>query len=388
MKNKIALIDQQLNWSSLPDIVHHTLQQTLTIQQIPAPSFNEAERAAYVQGQFEQYGLHDVRIDSVYNVYGRLPSANPTQPALMISAHTDTVFPAETDLAQREEPGRIYGPGIGDNSVSVGALMGLLYAITQQKLSFARDIWFVATSCEEGLGDLRGMKHAYAALKDQIDCVLNLEGLSFGHIYHAGIASRRLHITATANGGHSWLHFGRKSAVHAIMELGYRIIHLKVPKSPRTTYNIGLIEGGQGINVIGTEAGLWLDLRSEDQQTLLQLEQHVRNITERLTDQEITFQIEVVGDRPAGAIPTSHDLVQQAQAVLTYLGEKTLLETGSTDANVPLSDACPAVTIGITRGSNAHRLDEYIETEPITQGMKQFILLTTLLAGQASMKPA
>lgn len=383
MKNMIALIDQHLNWTPLPEIVHYTLQQTLTIQQIPAPSFDEAARAAYVQQQFEHHGLQDITTDSVYNVYGRLPcpTAKP-QSALLISAHTDTVFPAETDLTQREEPGRIYGPGIGDNSVSVGALLGLLYAINQQKLRFQRDIWFVATSCEEGLGDLRGMKQAYARLKDHVDSVLNLEGLALGHIYHAGIASRRLHITATAKGGHSWLHFGRKSAVHGIMELGHHIIQLKVPKSPRTTYNIGLIEGGQGINVISTEAGLWLDLRSEDQHTLLQLEQHVRKLTERLSDDELQFHIEVVGDRPAGAIATSHELVKQAQAVLTHLGVQALLETGSTDGNIPLAAGCPAITIGITHGSNAHRLDEYIETEPITTGMKQFILLIALLAGE------
>jgi acetylornithine deacetylase/succinyl-diaminopimelate desuccinylase-like protein len=263
-------------------------------------------------------------------------------------------------------------------------MLGLLAALRQHRLGLERDVWFVATTGEEGLGDLNGIKTAFARLKDRIGCVINLEGLAFGHIYHAGIAVRRLHITAHADGGHSWLHFGRASAVHGIVRLGARIVELEPPSAPRTTYNIGKLEGGQGINVIGTEAGLWLDMRSEDPAALAALEQQVLALAHTLETPDLRFKTEVVGDRPAGNIAPEHPLVRTALAVLKRQGIKATLETGSTDANVPLAAGVPAVTIGITRGGNAHRSDEYVESAPIENGMRQLILLTLAVGGWAS----
>jgi tripeptide aminopeptidase len=141
-----------------------------------------------------------------------------------------------------------------------------------------------------------------------------------------------------------------------------------------------MIEGGQGINVIATSAGMWLDLRSEDRASLAQLEQQVRSLIAQLNNPELSFQVEVVGDRPAGRISPDHPLVQGALAALGQVGVNGMLETGSTDANVPLAENCPAVTVGITRGGNAHRLDEYVELEPVEAGVRQLILLTLAAA--------
>lgn len=381
MNDHIARLDHALDWSWLPQIVRHTLDQALAIQQIPAPTFSEQARAAYVLRQFVDQGLTNCAVDSVHNAYGLLPGANPALPALLITAHTDTVFPLETDLQTRQEGGVIFGPGLGDNSVGVGGMLGLLAALRQQNLRVERDIWFVATTGEEGLGDLNGIKAAFARLKNRAACVINLEGLAFGHVYHAGIAVRRLHITASAEGGHSWLHFGHSSAVHGIVKLGARIADIKPPQTPRTTYNIGQIEGGQGINVIGREAGLWLDLRSEDPAALAALEQQVLALLRQLETPDLRFSVQVVGDRPAGKIAPDHPLVRSALAALEQQAIKGVLETGSTDANVPLAAGVPAVTIGITRGGNAHRHDEYIETAPIENGMRQLILLTLAVGG-------
>lgn len=381
MNDYIARLDRALDWSWLPQIVRLTLDQALAIQQIPAPTFFEQARAAYVLRQFTDQGLANCTVDSVHNVYGLLPGTNPDLPALLIIAHTDTVFPLETDLQTRQEGGVIFGPGLGDNSVGVGGMLGLLAALRQQNLRVERDIWFVATTGEEGLGDLNGVKAAFARLKSRAGSVINLEGLAFGHIYHAGIAVRRLHITASAEGGHSWLHFGHSSAVHGIVKLGAHITDLKPPQTPRTTFNIGQIEGGQGINVIGREAGLWLDLRSEDPAALAALEQQVLALLHQLETPDLRFSVEVVGDRPAGRIAPDHPLVRSALAALEQQAVKGALETGSTDANVPLAAGVPAVTVGITRGGNAHRHDEYIETAPIENGMRQLILLTLAVGG-------
>lgn len=380
MKDQIRKLDRSLNWRSLPDITRYAIEQSTTIQQIPAPTFHEQSRAAYVLKQFRALQLRETSIDSEHNVYGLLPGKQPTLPAVMVSAHTDTVFPAETDLSLHQENDLMYGPGLGDNSVGVGGLLGLLYMLREQRITLERDIWFVATSREEGLGDLSGMKAAFHQLQQRIGSIINLEGLAFGHIYHAGIAVRRLHIIAHTEGGHSWLHFGRPSATHAIIQLGARILSIQPSQSPRTTYNVGQLEGGQGINVIASSAGLWLDMRSESSAALQALEQEVRGHIDALTNDEVTFTVKIVGDRPAGYLAPDHKLVQCAMTALAQLGVQGVLETGSTDANVPLAAGCPAVTIGITRGGNAHRLDEYIELSTVSDGLRQLILLTITAA--------
>lgn len=380
MRNQITRLDQSLAWHWLPDITRYAIEQSTRLQQIPAPTFAEKERAQYILREFQAHHLYDVSMDDLYNVYGRLPGADSTRPAIMVSAHSDTVFPANTDLSLRQDGSLIYGPGLGDNCFGLGGLLGLLAALTQQQITPQRDIWFVVTSREEGMGDLGGMKVAYQTLKDRIGGVVNLEGLAFGHVYHAGIAVRRLHITATTSGGHSWLHFGRPSAVHAILSLGSHILNLTPSQSPRTTFNVGMIDGGQGINVIATKASMWLDLRSEAPEALSQIEQQVRTFVSDLTTAELQYEIEVVGDRPAGRIADHHPLVQAALSALAQVGVDGVLETGSTDANIPLAYGCPAVTVGITRGGNAHRLDEFVETEPVSIGLKQLILLVLAAA--------
>ena len=380
MHDLIKRIDETLGWAWLPDIVQHVIEQAVAAQQIPAPTFEEKARAEYILDQFESASLLDTRMDDMWNVYGRLPGQDSQRPAVMVAAHTDTVFPASTELRLRHEGDVIYGPGLGDNCFGLGGMLGLMEALRQQNIVPDCDIWFVATSREEGLGNLDGMKAAYHALKDQVKAVINLEGLAFGHVYHAGIAVKRLRIDAETGGGHSWLHFGRPSAIHGLVQIGSDILNIQPEQSPRTTYNIGMIEGGQGINVIATRASMWLDLRSENQETLAQLEQQVLQVVNQHTSPELRFEISTVGERPAGHIATDHALVQAALAALGRIGVQGVLETGSTDANVPLAAGCPSVTVGITRGGNAHRLDEYVELHPVEAGMRQLILLVLAAA--------
>lgn len=375
MKKRIEQVLNEVNWRFLPSLAQWVVEEAIRIQQIPAPTFGEAERAAYVQARFREFGLIDVFTDDVHNVYGRLAGDEPHHLATLIVAHTDTVFDQQTDLTIRREGNLIYGPGLGDNSLGVASLLGFLKAMREQKWSMASDIWFLATSGEEGLGDLRGMRQAFARLRDKVAYVINLEGLAFGHIYHAGIAVHRLRICAKTEGGHSWLHFGRPSAIHAILQLGARITQLQPPQKPRTTYNIGMIDGGQSINSIAANASLWLDLRSESRDELDNLAKQVRGLVGALATPDVQFSIDVVGDRPAGFTAPDHPLVKGALAALDAVGVRGTLETGSTDGNVSLADGCPTVTIGITRGGNAHRLDEFIEVGPVLMGMKQFILL-------------
>ena len=362
------------------DLAQWTVEQAVAIQQIPAPTFEEKARAEYVAAQFRALGLSDVAVDDLFNVYGRLAGNASDRTGLMVAAHTDTVFAADTDLSVRREGDIIFGVGLGDNSIGVAGMLALAKWLRDERVTPPYDLWFVATSREEGLGDLGGMRAAFDRLRAKIHGVINLEGLAFGHVYHAGIAVRRLKITAHVAGGHSWLHFGRPSATHAIIQLGAKITALQPPLTPRTTYNIGMLEGGTTINAIAASASLWLDLRSEERPALAQLEAEVRSFIKALETDELTFTVEIVGDRPAGALPATHAYVQSALEVMAELGVRGSLEVGSTDANVPLSEGCPAITVGITRGGNAHRLDEYLEVSPVALGLRQLTMLLMRIA--------
>ncbi|GAB4528206.1 MAG: M20/M25/M40 family metallo-hydrolase [Anaerolineae bacterium] len=395
MAKSVQLVEKKIEWADLPNYTQVTLDEAIALQQIPAPTFDEAARMRHVAEKFAALGLHNIETDDLYNVYGVLPGEDRHAPGLMLVAHTDTVFPAETDLSIRHEQMPtgtasahtgsrtqtvIYGPGLGDNSIGVASLFTLAHILREQKITPPCDLYFTATSREEGLGDLGGMRAAFARLKDRVKAVINVEGLAFGHIYHAGIAVRRLKITASAEGGHSWLHFGRPSAVHGVLNLGARIATITPPANPRTTYNIGLIEGGRSINTIATEASLWLDMRSERRSALEALEQQVQGHIRAVQHNDLRFSVEVVGDRPSGELAPEHPLVLMALAALNKLGVRGSLETGSTDGNISLAAGVPTVTIGITRGGNAHRTDEYIELEPIKQGLQQLGLLALTAA--------
>ena len=365
--------------------VAQIVERAIAVQQIPAPTFDEKARAAHVLAAFESYpDLQDVFMDDLYNVYGRLPGTDPGAQALLVAAHLDTVFPAETDLTVRQDGKRIHGPGIGDNSLGVAAVLTLLHLLHTPALRPATDVWLVANSREEGLGDLGGMRGVWERLHSRLGGAVVIEGMALGRIYHAGIAVRRLHITCRAAGGHSWLHFGRPTAVHGLVELASRIIALEPPSKPRTTFNIGMIKGGHSVNSLATEADLYLDLRSQDRATLATLEDAVRDNVSALHTSQLAFEIEVVGDRPAGSIPVEHPLVELATHALEAIDHEAFYESGSTDANMLLANGLPTVTVGVSYGKHAHRLDEYIETGPIASGMWHLLLLVRAAADSLS----
>jgi len=322
-------------------------------------------------------GLHDVEIDELGNVYGRRPGI-VERPALLISAHLDTVFPADTDLSIRYEGERVYGPGIGDNSVGVAGLLRLAEIYQRCDLPMQGDIWFVANVGEEGLGDLRGMRAVVERLRTRIGGVIVIEGCDFGSLHHQAIGVRRFRIEARGPGGHSWGNFGTPSAIHVLVRLAARLTELQVPVSPRTTFNIGMISGGTSVNTIAHYASMLLDLRSVSSAVLSDLVSEVYRLVEEATlDQpEVHLQIVKVGDRPSGAIPREHPLVQAAVAAYQMVGAQISFQQSSTDANIPLSLGIPAICVGLTDGGNAHRTDEYILPTNLGRGMQALLLLS------------
>ena len=360
------------------------VQTAIAIQQIPAPTFHEAQRGAYVAERMAQMGLSDRDTDALGNVYGRRPGRN-SGPGLLIAAHLDTVFPAATALHIRREGARIYGPGLGDNSLGLAALLHLAEAMQRHNLPNEGDVWFVANVCEEGLGDLKGMRAAVDRLQARIGAAIALEGCDQGRVFHEAIGVRRYRIAAEAPGGHSWGDFGAPSAIHALVRLADRLSRLDVPADPRTTFNIGTIEGGTSVNTIAQRAALLLDLRSADSAALERLVRQVEQLVveARMADRRVTWRVEVVGDRPPGRIARSHPLVQAATAAYQLAGAAISYDYGSTDANIPLSRGIPAVCVAVGDGDNAHRLDEYIDPSRLPAGMRALLWLT--LAASSSL---
>jgi tripeptide aminopeptidase len=346
----------------------------IAIQQVPAPTGEEHERARYVSGLFRQVGLEDVEVDDAPNVYGRVVGVDADL-ALMVSAHLDTVFPRETDLTVRRDGNRLHGPGIGDNSMGVAGLVTLAKNLVSSGTPPACDVWFVANAGEEGLGDLKGMRRAMDRLTNHIKGCIVLEGAGTGPttITHRGLGVRRYRIDASARGGHSWGSFGEPSAIHALVRLASVITRWEVPKSPRTTFNIGVIEGGTSVNTIAQHASLLLDLRSENADALAVLITRTEELAKAacaIGDAEISAT--VVGDRPTGEIPVHHPLVAAASCILNDLGiqaEDIQYRIGSTDANIPLSRGVPAVTIYLAGGHNVHSTSEWLSLEPLPMGM-------------------
>lgn len=347
------------------------LDLACAIQQIPAPTFQESQRAAFVREQFAALSLQDITVDELGNVYGRWPGAEAAARPLVVSAHTDTVFPLDVPLTLTRTPDRITGPGIGDNSVAVAGLMGLVWELAANPVP--GDVWLVANVCEEGLGDLLGMKRVVERFGAQPRAYIVLEGMALEGVYHVGIGVRRYRFTVRTPGGHSWHHFGRSSAIHTLIRLAAQITQFAVPTLPKTTFNIGTIAGGTSVNTIAREATFDLDLRSEDPAQLELLVQQVEQLKTNFKDAEATLELSVIGNRPAGGLPPTHPLVQLAVRALRDLNLKPTLEAGSTDANIPLSQGLPCICLGLTTGSHSHRPDEYIDTAPLALGMQALV---------------
>jgi tripeptide aminopeptidase len=363
--------------------VDRIVEEAIRICEIPAPTFEEAERAAYVKGRFAQLGLADVTIDGAGNVRGRRPGAGGG-PGVAVGAHLDTVFPKGTDVRVKRDSSRLLAPGIGDNSVAVAALLTMVEALDAGGVRTAGDLHLTCNTGEEGLGDLKGMKAFVADVRDRVKALIALEGMKINRIIHIAVGSRRYRVTFTARGGHSWGHFPSPSAIHILGRAIADISRLEVPSDPKTTYNVGVVRGGTTVNTIASEAEMLVDMRSVDVQSLASLERRILGIIERSArDGDGKAKLDLVGDRPAGSIPVTHPVVETCKAVHRALGLRTFTEASSTDANAALGVGLPGVCISITEGANEHRLDEYIETGPIPTGIKNILLATVALAGKA-----
>ena len=289
-------------------------------------------------------------------------------------AHMDTVFPIDTPLDIRRAGDILYGPGIGDNSVHVAALIGLLDMLDRMEQDTAVDLVAVANVGEEGLGNLRGARAAVERYAGEVGAVFALDG-SLGRITNTAVGSLRWRIIVSGPGGHSFASFGTPSAIHGLAKIIAAIAEIEVPDEPRTTFNVGMIEGGTSVNTIAPLASALLDMRSTDVAALDRLANQARNIIQRRAGEGLQTEIEVLGERPAGSRSLSDPFVQLAARTLSDLGIEPKFVAASTDANIPMSLNIPSLCIGVTYVERAHTLEEHMAVPPIGDGLAQIARL-------------
>ncbi len=367
----------------------NTLAEQIEICQIPAPPFKEEVRAAEYMKRLAALGLKDVQKDAEGNVFGILPGTG-NGPKLLVCAHLDTVFPEGTDVTVKVKDGRYSAPGIGDDTRGLAALLSVIRAFNETGIKPVGDVIFCGNVGEEGLGDLRGVKALFRDHKD-IDGFITVDGDGAGWILYLATGSHRYEITFNGPGGHSFGAFGLPSAIHAMGRAIAKIGDLQTPKEPRTTFTVGVVEGGTSINSIAAQAKMWVDMRSNELPPLLAIEkellaavkQAVVEENARWNSDKITVDIKMVGDRPAGTQPADASIVQAMYAATVALGIEPELEgPASTDANLPISLGIPALCIGGGgRGGNGHAFDEWYENVEDYLGPQNVFLTILGLAG-------
>ncbi|MFS8542635.1 MAG: M20/M25/M40 family metallo-hydrolase [Limnochordales bacterium] len=354
------------------------IQEVIDVCQVPAPPFQEGERAQKVAAGFRQAGLTDVAIDQEGNVVAVYPGRGAADRLVVVSAHLDTVFPAGTDVGVRREGERLYAPGISDNSAAVAALLFLARGLVAAGFEPEPSVVFLANVGEEGLGNLRGMRHFFQhglGARRPVAAALVLDG-RLGVMSTEAVGSRRLAVTYRGPGGHSWADFGRPSAIHALGRAIAAIAGLAVPAEPKTTFNVGTVTGGTAVNAIAQQAAMVVDMRSVDGAALARLEEAVRAAIADAARAEGggEVDIQVVGERPAGRLDPHHPLRQLALGAATRLGLAAEEEAMSTDANIPLSLGIPAVVLGIAEGGGMHTLEEWLAPGSLGIGVRSALL--------------
>lgn len=374
------------------------LQWQMEMARISAPPFGESARAAWLAERFRDVGLDDVRIDDVGNVFGTHPGFGRRYVAL--SAHIDTVFPANTPLNIRQQGSRIYGPGVSDNGAGVAAMLAIASLLRSVRIRHALPFVFIGNVGEEGEGDLRGMRHIFSAprWKDLIAYTLVLDGAGADTVVAEALGSRRFEVIVRGPGGHSWSDFGVPNPIVILAKAIEMFAATVVPAIPKTTFNIGVIRGGTSVNSIPESASMKVDIRSTSMTEMERLEHSLRLALNRAVEDEtmaaemrspaqrrpagVSCEVVVIGNRPAGELPREARILQVIRAVDAQLNNAAQVQRASTDANVPLSLGLEAIAIGGGgSGGGAHTLQEWFDSNGRELALKRILLTMLALAG-------
>jgi acetylornithine deacetylase/succinyl-diaminopimelate desuccinylase-like protein len=362
-------------------------EEQIRICSIPASPFGEQERAEYLSRKFSELGLTEVEIDEEGNCLGLLQGSSRS-PLIVVSAHLDTVFSKDTNFEVVRRANKLFAPGIADDGCGLVALLALAQAIQAEQIPIEGSILFVGTVGEEGEGNLRGVRHLFTKGRwaKHVNAFLSLDGPGMDRITNRALGSRRYRVEVSGPGGHSWGDFGLPNPVHAIGRAISRLAGYPAPKEPRTTFNVGRIEGGRSVNAIPSEASMEVDLRSTAEAELQRLDAFFRravrdavdeeNVKRRPVDPLLKLKVDLIGERPTGETPADSPLVELAIEATKFLGVDPRLDQSSTDSNLPISLGIPAITLGAggTSGSS-HSLDEWYDPRGRDLGLKRGLLV-------------
>lgn len=408
MEQVIKAIQQSAPYQKAADFIvrdcEKTLEQQLELVQIPAFSNQEEKKARRLKEMMEAEG-YEVEMDEVHNIFTTIKGSGDG-PTVLLTAHLDTVFPPETPLVPRWAGSRVYCPGIADDTRGCAEILDLLRAFRVAGLQPVGNIIIGADVGEEGLGDLKGMRHFFGKYPNLVDGYISLDGAGERYCFGA-MGSYRYRVTFRGPGGHSNGDFGLVNPIHAMGRAIAYISEIRTTEEPKTTFNVGVVEGGTSVNAIAHECSMLVDLRSNGQSELQQLDEafHMsvkkavqdednRWVAERNWDPtsygrhydpnaRIDVEIQQLGNRPAGKVPYGHPFVEILDKVYRAVGiTPNEIPFGSMDANIPLSMGIPGVGLfgGGARG-NGHSLDEWYDPTNAHLGMQRTLLLVLAMAG-------
>lgn len=373
-----------------------TMRTLVTLTEIPAPPFAEQARATAFRDMLVEAGVDSAYIDDVGNVIALRRGTGSSSGAVAIAGHLDTVFPEGTDVTIRMRGDTLYAPGVGDDTRGLTTVLAILRAMNAADVRTEADILFVGTVGEEGLGDLRGMKHLFRKGGPSIASFISVDGVSDTGVTHQGLGSHRYRVTFTGPGGHSWGVFGQLNPAHVMG----RAIHYfdlvadaYTRSAPKTSYNVGVIGGGTSVNSIPFEVSMQVDMRSLSQERLVAIDslfhraihRAVSEMNEsRRSDTGVEVEIDMIGDRPSGEMPVDAEIVQRAIAATELFGLVPSLGRSSTDSNIPIAMGVPAITIGGGgAGGGGHSPGEWFINRNGPRGIQRALLILVAQAGMA-----
>ena len=350
------------------------------LARIPAPSGQEGARAAFIMKYLKENGVPGVTEDSAGNIIAGAGKKTTRTEKVVFLAHTDIVFPDTEMLPYAERGGKIFCPGIGDNSANAAALLvtAKILALRGQ-LPEDGSLLLVFNTGEEGLGNLRGSRQIFADYGRGIRRVISLDSTS-PEIVRTAVGSRRFRITAQAEGGHSFRDFGRPNAIEALAFLIEKFYAMELPAEGRTTFNVGTINGGTSVNAIAQRAEMLFEIRSDRASSLESMVLKINRLLESPSRTGVSVTAEVIGERPCTGDVDEKEQEALAESTAHLLeectGDKAVMTSGSTDCNIFLKEGIPSVCVGCCRGRGAHTREEYIETESLLPGLRLALMLT------------
>ena len=369
------------------------LGDQVEIASIAAPTGAEQARARWLAARLATCGLDKVSMDRMGNVLGLRRGVEDEAP-VVLCAHLDTVFDTDVPLEVKQRGKRVEAPGIGDNARGLAALLALASEFGTGGIRPRRPVIFAGTTCEEGIGDLRGARHLFDTAGSAAHAAIAIDGAGDERVVSCALGCRRYRVTYRGPGGHSWAAYGVANAVHAAAALVQKLSTLRISHRPRTTLTVSRIGGGKAINAVPAEGWIEVDMRSTSAVELSRLDRELHRAAREAGEEEdarrrsgtspLTVTLQPLSDRPAGELPADSALVQAAVEATRAIGVSPELAIASTDANIPMSRGIPAIAIGGGGiGGETHTAQEWYEDRDGARGVVRALLVVAAMAGIA-----